>query len=366
MMARAMHPADYFPTTVLLPQFYPYTRDQEEQDMWEYHQKLIAEHTKFGFDENRKETDWEAINKKMERARNFKEQSKLVRDLFYAKSNYIQETMEKYFNNVYPVYLKKAFGGGGSDVYRIKSLEELYAKYDETGGKTFHIQEAIENFDVFVRCMSIGPQVLPMKYQPDAPLHQHYSPEKLILDETLHERICNYSLFINSYYRWSYNSFEALIKNGKISPIDFANACPDSNFTSLHSHFPWLICSLLKWFSYCAVSGKDTRYDMEQSEYLSVFNDPNKSDLEKYEFHVAKSKDYFQVDDFNQFCEENFADINEKMIEFYDRRVDDLIGHAIYFSDFPKEEHNNFFHYYKNLMETNFRKDPMRYLTIRP
>jgi hypothetical protein len=363
IMARAMHPADKFPVTVLLPQYYPYTDDLERQDMWQYEQKLIIDNTKLGFDDRRKKTNWETVSQKMQRAYHNQEQSKIVRDLFYAKGNYLKDAVEKYFNNRFPLYLKKVTGGGGSDVFKINSLDELYQRYDETEGRAFHLQEAIENYDVFVRCMGLGPQILPMKFLPERPLHEHYSPEKLTLDKDINERLLNYVMFINSYHRWTYNSFESIIKEGKIHPIDFANACPDSNFTSLHVHFPWLICSKLRWFAYCVAAQKDMKINMEQEEYLKVFNNPSLSQLEKYEFHAKKSKEYFEIEKFKEFCEENFSDLNEKMIKFYDTRFDDVIRYAIHFSDFPKEEHERFYHDYKAMMETIFRPNAVTYLT---
>lgn len=364
LLARATHPKDRVPTTVLLPQFNPYTPLQKMDAKWKYEQELIIENTEYGWDPEHRQTNWAKVQDKIKQSEAFEPKLQKMREDFYPTGNYIKAAVDKYFDGKFPLFLKKPFGGGGSDVYKVDSLEELYEKYDTlTKGKAFHIQEAVEGYDTFIRCMAIGPQVLPMRFVPDAPLHEHYSPEKLEVEKDIFGRLKSYVMLINAYHRWTYNSFEALIKDGSIHPIDFANACPDSNFTSLHVHFPWLICALYKWFAFCAVTGKDMGLDLEQVKYLSVLNDPRKSQEEKYNFCKKESARYFEIEKFEAFCNENFKDLDDKMIAFYDTHFDELLGIFIQMSDFPEAEHDRFYHEYKELMDTTFRPNAKHYLT---
>ncbi len=363
LLARAMHPEDRFPKTVLLPEFQPWTHDQIQQSWWAYEQSLVTKNTELGFDESRRKTDWGEVKKSLRRARAMEERSQMVRRDFYAGGNYLQEVVENVFDNRFPLYLKKAYGGGGGQVYRIKDMDELYYRYDRTGEQAFHLQEAIEPYDVFYRAMGIGPIIFPMFFQPDHPHHQHYSEKKPVMDPEIHHRLESYVLFVNSYHRWTYNSFETLMKDGILHPIDFANACPDSHFTSLHVHFPLLLCSLVKWLSFCAINEQDMGIDMEMTRYLRILNDPKITAQEKFDFCRAASEKYFSLDEFAEFCRENFADIEEQMVGFYHHKFDEIIRFSIQFSDFPESEHEKFYSYYKEMMEDLWLPNAERYLT---
>jgi hypothetical protein len=364
LMARAMHPADRFPKTVLLPLFNPWTPDQVANEWWQYEQKLVLENTELGFDPRRRKTDWAEVKRSLEHARRREERTKKMRDHFSIGGNWLKETVENVFGNRFPLYLKKAYGGGGARVWKVNDLKELYARFDRTGTEeAFHLQEAIDPYDKFYRCMGIGPIVFPMIFQPEQPLHSRYGTEKPVMDKEVYRRLQSYVMFINSYHRWTYNSFECLMRGGQLHPIDFANACPDSHFTSLHVHFPLTVVSLLKWLAFCAVTEKDLRIDMEMTHYLKVLNDPQIGAEEKFEFCRTVSDEYFEVDRFDEFCAESFPDVEERMIDFYDQKWDEILRYAIDHSDFPDHEHERFYQHYHEMMDKQWRPNAKRYLS---
>ncbi len=310
VLARAMHPDDHFPTTVLLPEFNPLAPEQS--------------------------------------------------------NDLLLEVIEKYFNNHYPVLLKRAYeSGGGADVYKVNNFEELYAKYTRSGWPVFHIQEFVEDFENHIRCMAIGPQILPMNFRMNVSYLEGYNPEVITIDSNnraLYERLGNYVKFINSYHRWTYASFEAFLKKGKIYPIDFANPHCDSRFYTLHVHFPWLICALVRWMTFCVVTNKSMRVDMEQQSIMEVLNNPNKLAIEKYEFCKHRSEAYFEAEKFNEFCAENWSNLDEQMIEFYDEHWSGVIDYAIQMSYFPKQKHEYYAEEYQKLMTQYFRPNAKEYL----
>lgn len=362
VLARAMHPADRHPTTVLLPEFQSYTDEQTADDWWLFEQKLILEHTRHGADPARRVVDLDAVGARMARARRTDARFKAARAEALVEGDYLKAVVERDFGGRFPLYLKKAFGGGGSDVYRIHSLEELYAQYDRTNGRAFHLQEAILDHDEFIRCMAIGPEVLPMRYRPAAPLHDRYDEARPVVDSEPMGRLRNYALFVNAYHRWTYNSFEAFLKGGSVHPIDYANACPDSTLLSLHVHFPWLLGALLRWLAFCVVLEVDLRADLEQRRYLGVLDDPGVPPLQKYEFCAERSREYFQIDRFRAFCDAALPHLDDAIIRFYDESIDRLIARAIDDGGFPAHQRRTFTDLYKRRMETHFRPNAREYL----
>ena len=71
--------------------------------------------------------------------------------------------------------MKPYDGGQWVGVTRIANADELHRAYDESGERLMHLQAAVEDFDVFVRSLSIGAETMVMKFQPDEPMHNRYA-----------------------------------------------------------------------------------------------------------------------------------------------------------------------------------------------
>ncbi len=75
----------------------------------------------------------------------------------------------------YPMYMKPYDGGAWRGVSRIKDPAALHQAYDESGEMLMHLQASVEGFDVFARSLTIGPDSMVMKFQPDEPMHNRYA-----------------------------------------------------------------------------------------------------------------------------------------------------------------------------------------------
>ena len=246
----------------------------------------------------------------------------------------------------YPFYLKPGQdGGGGSGVSRIKNDYEFHEKYAESEDRIMHAQEAIE-FDEFCRCMGIGPQIHPMKFLPEEPIHRHYHEDPIQLDDKIRKEIIDQVKIVNAFFRWEYNSYEALIKDGELYPIDFANACPDSAITSLHVHFPWLLKALVRWIVFCAVTDRQMSFDLNQREYLE--KTAGKEPAEKLKIATQIAEDYFQEKQFRDFANKHLSHLDEAFAEFFDKGyLEEVIVDEIRVSRFPQWEHEKFIHEYR-------------------
>ena len=77
---------------------------------------------------------------------------------------------------------------------------------------------------------------------------------------------------INAFFRWDFNSCECLASDGIWHPIDYANPCPDSQVTSLHRHFPWLVLAKMRWALFCAATGRPFRKTLDWQAPALRFN----------------------------------------------------------------------------------------------
>lgn len=250
----------------------------------------------------------------------------------------------------YPLFMKPFDGGGWRGVTRIKNREDLMRDYDSSGQSMMHLQRAVEPYDVFVRSLAIGPQVMVMRYDASKPMHARYVIDHgfLTADQGAEARAIN--KVINAFFRWEFNSCESILRDGVLHPIDFANACPDIALTSLHFYFPWAIKSLWRWSVFCAVTNRRMRINGDFDNYFAVAAKPGMSYDEKLaEYHKLADK-YFSTEEFGNFCAEAIPDVDDAMYDLVtSQEFQHIITNAV-IALFPPHEQDKFLAHYRGLM----------------
>jgi hypothetical protein len=216
----------------------------------------------------------------------------------------------------YPLFMKPYDGGAWRGVSKIDDEQKLREAYEESGKSVMHLQAAVVPFDLFVRAIGMGPQVNVVKYDPGAPLHDRYRMEAPPIDAAERAVLEDTCLTINSFFGWDFNSCESLRKDGTFHPIDFANACPDSQVTSLHFHFPWLVLAKLRWAVFCAVTRRRMRQTLDWEPFYAVAREPLPY-REKLSRYAAIARERLDATRFQDFCAEHLSHLDAIADEFF-------------------------------------------------
>jgi hypothetical protein len=216
----------------------------------------------------------------------------------------------------YPLYMKPYDGGAWVGVTAIHDRQELLTAYELSGTRVMNLQKGVLPNDAFVRCIGLGPQFRMVNYDPVASLHDRYRMEQNFLPPGQARQLADMTLVINAFFGWDFNSCEALRQDGIWHPIDFANACPDSQVTSLHYHFPWLIKANLRWSIFCAVTRRRMKTNLDWHAYFAIA-DQDISFGEKLAGYVELARRHFDVDAFESFCATHLAQLDQVADRFF-------------------------------------------------
>lgn len=219
----------------------------------------------------------------------------------------------------YPLFMKPYDGGGWKGVSRIADEATLRARYDESGKLVMHLQKAVDPFDRFVRCIGLGPQTKIVRYDPGAALHDRYTmdAEQSFVSADDAALLRDTTLTINGFFGWDFNSCEALSKDGTWYPIDFANPCPDSQVTSLHYHFPWLVKAKIRWSVYCAVTKRRMQMNLDWAPYYEIARIPDLPYRERLRRYAQVSAERLETDRFEEFCQKHLGHLDEVAAAFF-------------------------------------------------
>ncbi len=216
----------------------------------------------------------------------------------------------------YPMFMKPYDGGAWVGVTAIRDSETLHKAYNESGTRLMHLQKGVIPHDAFVRCVGLGPQWRFVNYDPAAPLHDRYRMETNFLPEDDQSKLSRMAMVINAFFGWDFNSCEGLRSNGQWQLIDFANACPDSQVTSLHFHFPWLIKSNVAWSVFCAATDRSMHANLNWEDYFAIADTDMPFD-DKLDAYSKLALDYFEKDRFDEFRAEHLGHLDDVANEFF-------------------------------------------------
>jgi len=216
----------------------------------------------------------------------------------------------------YPAFMKPFDGGGWVGVSKVDDDREMAAAYEASGKAMMHLQEGIVPFDAFVRGLGVGPQFHVVRYDPSQPLHGRYLPDVDFLAPADLSVVRDTTLTINAFFGWDFNSCEMLGRGGTWHPIDFANPCPDSQVTSLHCHWPWLVLAKVRWAVFCAVSKRRFVHNPDWRPYFEVAA----TDLEpraKLAAYAELAAAHFETARFTEFCARHLAHLDALALDYF-------------------------------------------------
>ncbi|HEX6887284.1 MAG TPA: hypothetical protein VF143_04185 [Candidatus Nanopelagicales bacterium] len=265
----------------------------------------------------------------------------------------------------YPMYMKPFDGGGWRGVSRVDNERDLFRSYDDSGEMLMHLQAAREH-DVFARALSIGPETMVMRFQPERPMHDRYAVDHSFLSPAAGEECITINRTVNAFFKWEFNSCEMLVKHGvdgapdEVYPIDYANACPDVAVTSLHYYFPWAMKALVKWSAYCLVTGRPNSVDLETRRYYAIADRTDLSYEEKLAAYRGLADEYFDAARYYDWCDARLRNFDEIALQWFSGPgMDDVIVQTVR-ATFPAHEHEQFIAHYRGLVALWCRDEAAR------
>jgi hypothetical protein len=170
----------------------------------------------------------------------------------------------------FPAFLKPFDGGGWRDVYKVSSIEEFFAAYNETRDLCMTLQAAV-NFTDYFRCYVVGQQqVHIMQYDPKAPHAERYVKNPPPIDPEMRSRVERDCLIICRALGYDLNTVEFAVEDGVPYAIDFMNPAPDADINSVGpENFDWIVKAVAELAVKKALSDDVPQLEYRWSKFLN-------------------------------------------------------------------------------------------------
>ena len=86
--------------------------------------------------------------------------------------------------------------------------------------------------------------------------------------------------------------------------------------TSLHYYFPWAIKTLLKWCTFCLVTGRRPQLDLDTRRYFEIGDREDLGYGEKLGAYRRLADEYFEADRYHDFCDSRLSHVDELVLDW--------------------------------------------------
>jgi hypothetical protein len=171
----------------------------------------------------------------------------------------------------FPAFLKPFNGGGWKNVFHVKSPDDFFAAYDQTGSLCMTLQSAVD-FDEYFRCYVVGQEkVRVMKYDPKLPHHLRYVKDGVVSSQALHDRVVKDALTLCRALGYDLNTVEFAVEKGVPYAIDFLNPAPDADIHSVgDDNFEWIVENMAQLAIDKAQSEEEPRNALHWGRFLAA------------------------------------------------------------------------------------------------
>jgi hypothetical protein len=182
-------------------------------------------------------------------------------------------------------------------------------------------------------------------------MHNRYSVSYEFLTESAGFQTAAISRIVNAFFHWEFNSAEMLVVGDEVYPIDYANACPDVALTSLHYYFPWAMTALVRWSTYCVMSGRRSNVDLKTSRYFDIADDPDLSYDEKVAGYLRLADDYFETERYWEWCERHLPHLAGQVYEWVTSEAFGQLLRQTVAATYPPHEQDKFLEHFGGLID---------------
>ena len=148
----------------------------------------------------------------------------------------------------FPAFLKPYNGGGGRDVFFVRTREEFFDAYDQTRDLCMTLQTAV-NYESYFRCFVVGKsEVHVMNYDPRQPYGSSYLPGPPACSTKLLKRMERDARTICQALGYDLNTVEFAVEDEVPHAIDFMNPVPDADLYSVgEDSFRWVVDAMARF-----------------------------------------------------------------------------------------------------------------------